>query len=202
MPFLSVCAYVFFFFLALIPAVRQRFNKHQTRIKGTSLYTHTLRQSVHIAVCIHCAPIVKTDWMTVREHDKLLNCDNGKRKKKFNWKICFPVSNCASEQKFLSAWFACVCICMHVCGPICCGVFSCPVVLPLGGRLFAFTVVLKLHYTHNWMYFWLNKSFLSSVFLFLGIWIKTTSPESLKWTFLASRTSGFCKFLSFFQLNF
>lgn len=44
----------FFFFLALIPPVRQRFNKHHTRIKGTSLYTHTLAVSSYCSMYTLC----------------------------------------------------------------------------------------------------------------------------------------------------
>lgn len=43
-----------FFFLALIPPVRQRFNKQHTRIKGTSLYTHTRAVSSYCSVHTLC----------------------------------------------------------------------------------------------------------------------------------------------------
>lgn len=49
-----LCVCVCVSFLAPIPPVRQRFNKQHTRIKGTSLYTHTQAVSSYCSVHILC----------------------------------------------------------------------------------------------------------------------------------------------------
>lgn len=92
-----VCVCVCVFVLAPIPPLRQRFNKQHTRIKrNQSVYTYV----VHIAACLCCTPLVKTDWMTGRKYNKHLISGDGKRKIFhpcfFGWKICFSIIDSSS----------------------------------------------------------------------------------------------------------
>lgn len=94
---LSVLSCVCVFVLAPIPPLRQRFNKQHNRIKGNrSVYTCV----VHIAACLCCTPLVKTDWMAGRKYNKHLISGDGKRKIFhpcfFGWKICFSIIDSSS----------------------------------------------------------------------------------------------------------
>lgn len=108
----------------------------------------------------------------------------------------------------------CLYVCVHVCGLECCGGFS------RSAPTVTFTHLPEwehtCRHTHSGSYsagsfqhftitlgFWdkLRYGMLLTRPLFsisvAGIWTRTTSPGSLKWTSPASRTSGFCKLVSF-----
>ena len=134
-----------------------------------------------------------------------------------SWSVCVCVYMCASFSQCLygrsvcvfSFVFVCVCVCVCVCGLWRCGAFSRFVLLPHS------LIWLEWEHTNTHVHWtslpfsFLAKTrciiftlltleiwFVASVFLSVGIWTETTSPESPRWTSPASRTSGFCEFVS------